>query len=63
MDNGTSLLDILEAVAQDAALENGISVPLARYRARASLLDLGALPPDRRTWEQFAARLSMERGS
>jgi hypothetical protein len=62
MDNGTSLL-ILETVAQEAALDSGISVALARVRVRAALLDLGAVPRGRRTWREFSARLGVERDS
>jgi hypothetical protein len=63
MDNSTSLLDILEAVAQETALETGISVPIARARVRSAILEIGTVPPRQRTWREFSARLGVEHDS
>jgi hypothetical protein len=58
MDNTTSLMDILETVAQETALDVGISVPIARARVRSALLGMGSVPRARRTWREFTSRLA-----
>jgi hypothetical protein len=63
MDNTTSLMDILETVAQETALESGFSVPTARARVRSALLGLGEVPRARRTWREFTSRIRSERRS